>query len=104
MEVQFILNEIRQKLKERADETTKSSAQRFFKEDQNLKIYGVKSAEVKEIAKAFKSEIKSFSKQEVMDLCEELFKSNFLEEAGIACIYAESIGKKYEPSDFTTFE
>lgn len=104
MEVQFILNEIRQKLKEQADETTKSSAQRFFKSDQNLRIYGVKSAEVKEIAKAFKSEIKSFSKQEVMDLCEALLQSNYLEEAGIACIYAESVGKKYELSDFKTFE
>ena len=104
MVTNFILKEIRLKLKEQADETTKASAQRFFKEDQNLKIYGVKSAEVKEIAKPFKPQIKSLSKQEVMDVCEELFKSNYLEEAGIACIYAESIGKKYEPSDFKTFE
>lgn len=104
MKTHAILSQIRIELQNQATETVKLSSQRFFKEDQNLKIYGVKSAEVKEIAKPFKSQIKSLPKQEMMDLCEELFKSNYLEEAGIACIYAESIGKKYEPSDFKTFE
>jgi 3-methyladenine DNA glycosylase AlkD len=44
------------------------------------------------------------SKKEVFDLCEELFKSDYSEEAYIACDWAYLMHDKYEPGDFKTFE
>jgi Predicted DNA alkylation repair enzyme len=37
-------------------------------------------------------------------LCEELWQSGYLEESVVACIWAESLHKQYEPTDFKIFE
>ena len=44
------------------------------------------------------------SKRGIFDLCEERWKSGYLEEAAIAYKWAESQHKQYKPTDFKTFE
>ncbi len=97
-----IIADIRQALKDSADEKTLASYGRFFKED--VKAYGVKTAEVIKIGKYGFEKIKGYSKLEIFDLCEELWKSGYSEEAGIACNWSDYLHKKYEPTDFKTFE
>jgi 3-methyladenine DNA glycosylase AlkD len=97
-----IIREIKADLLACADEKTRGSAQRFFKED--VKLYGVKTAIVKKIARKRFSQIKDGEKEEIFELCDELFQSGYMEEAFIACDWSHSLRNKYQPSDFETFE
>ncbi len=97
-----ILSEIRQALKNGADEKVRESSVKFFKED--ILVYGLKSAAVGKIAKTFWKSVKTLPKQEIFELCEELWRSNYQEEAGIACAFSEPLHKQYDRTDFTTFE
>jgi len=103
-EKEVILEQIRQNLIEISDKKTLDSSKRFFKENETAKTYGIKTNEVHKIAKDFLGQIKECSKQTVFELCEELWKSGFLEEETIACNWSESQHKKYEPADFAVFE
>lgn len=97
-----IIDDIRKKLKQNSDEKTKKSGEYFFKE--KIKLYGVKSAMVGKIGKEFFQEIKTKKKIEIFDLCEELWRSGYLEETFIACNWSYNIHKDYEPKDFKVFE
>lgn len=99
-----VVQEVNEALKRKADRHTASTSQRFFKPGEKARVHGVKSAEVRRIAKAFLPRLKNLGKQEVFDLCEELWKSAYLEEAVIACVWSESVHKQYEPSDFKVFQ
>lgn len=85
-----------------SDEQTRISGERFFRED--VKLYGVKSAVTERIAKEYFREIKERPKNEIFLMCEELWKSGYLEEAGIACNWSYFVHKRYEPTDFEIFE
>ena len=76
-----IVGEVRQLLKESADEETRNSSQRFFKE--SVAVYGVKSAGVRKIAKQMFSLLENKTKEDVFSPCEELWRSGYLEEMGI---------------------
>lgn len=97
-----VISRIRTDLALNADEKTKSSSTRFFKE--KITCYGVKSALVGKIAKDYFKEIKDEDKQEIFSLCEELFQSDYCEEAFIAAEWAYQIRKNYSEDDFFTFE
>jgi 3-methyladenine DNA glycosylase AlkD len=97
-----IVSAVRQELTLQADEKTKNIAAHYFKE--KVVVYGVKSSLVEKIAKKYFPDIRHLSKKEVFDLCEELFKSDYSEEAYIACDWAYLIHDKYETGDFKTFE
>jgi len=99
-----ILKQIRKTLTANADPKRVTLMERFFKEGENAKVYGLNAANAKKIAKEALQQVKELSKEEIFEICEELWKSNYLEEAGIACTFAESLQKKYEPSDFPFFE
>jgi len=99
-----IVTEIRQVLKDYADEKTLKSSNHFFKEGEEALVYGVKMGDVSKIGKEFYKQIQGNSKKEIFEICEELWKSKYLEEAVIACIFSESLHKKYKPSDFKIFE
>ena len=103
-EKEEILAQVRQTLADSMDTKTLDSSTRFFKEDETVKSYGVKMSEVQRIAKTAFGQIAACSKQTVFELCEELWKSGYLEEAVIACEWAEALHKKYEPADFAFFE
>jgi 3-methyladenine DNA glycosylase AlkD len=97
-----IINKIRQELKQNSDEKTQKTGQNFFKE--KTKFYGVKTAIVSKIGKEYFKDIKDKKKTEIFDLCEELWRSGYMEESFIACNWSYFIRKDYEPKDFKVFE
>ena len=76
-----ILAQIRTDLKAATDEKTQKSFQSFFKEQ--VKYYGVKTETVGKIAKKYWPQVKALDKQAIFALCEELFGSDYTEEAFI---------------------
>ena len=97
-----IIETVREQLLQNVDEMTKESSKRFFKEA--IQPYGVKSALVGQISKqAFKT-IETLSKEEIFDLCEELWQSGMLEESFIACNWSQLLSKRYTENDFSRFE
>lgn len=102
MEKQALISAIRSELRNSADEKTKESGKHFFKEE--VKLYGVKTAIVSRIAREHFKEIKDKEKKEIFALCEELWSTGYMEESFIAASWAYFLHKKYEPSDFATFE
>lgn len=97
-----IVVKISGELKQRGDLQTALSGQRFFKE--KVKIYGVKTALVIKIAKAFDKQILALDKKEVFAVCEELWQLGHIEEAFVACHFCYLIRKNYERNDFKVFE
>ena len=98
------VEQVRLTLKESIEEKTRASSSRYFKENEAPKVYGVRTAEVIRIGKYGLQQIKNLPKQQIFELCEELWSTGYLEEAAIACIWAESLHKQYEPADFQVFE
>lgn len=97
-----IIENLRTGLIKQADEKTRISGERFFKEE--VRLYGIKTALVSSTAKEHFSKLADKSKSNVFALCEELFKSGIMEESFVACNWSYSVNKQYEPSDFATFE
>lgn len=97
-----ILQNLRSELISGIDEQTRKSSQHFFKE--KINFYGVKTNVVIAIAGRHFATIKNKSKTEIFALCEELWKSSFLEESFVACNWSYQIRKAYKPIDFVVFE
>ncbi|KAB2866272.1 MAG: DNA alkylation repair protein [Bacteroidales bacterium] len=97
-----ITNVIRSQLIANSSEDIRLSGQRFFKEE--IKSYGLKSADVIKIGKTYFKQIESLQKKDIFKLCEELWESGYIEESFIACNWSYYIHKKYEPNDFKVFE
>ncbi|MCW4034234.1 MAG: DNA alkylation repair protein [Candidatus Bathyarchaeota archaeon] len=97
-----IISKIRQELQDSVDSKTKQSTRRFFKED--IKFYGVKVPTVAKIAAKYFSQIKNLDKNTFFELCEELLKSGYIEEAFVAYKWAESNIDKFGPEDFGVLE
>ncbi|SPL69211.1 DNA alkylation repair protein [Acinetobacter stercoris] len=102
--IQQILANIRNDLNLLGDETVRKTSQRFFKKDQKVNFYGIKNADVKKIIKKYKKPVLILSKKQILELCESLLKTNYIEEAGIAFAFTEMIGEQFEPSDINLFE
>ncbi len=98
-----IVEQVRQSLTESIDEQTRASSYRYFKENEAPKVYGVRMAEVNRIGKYGLQQIRNLPKRHIFELCEELWRTGYLEEAVVACIWAESLHKQYEPADFSHF-
>jgi 3-methyladenine DNA glycosylase AlkD len=97
-----VIERMRTELRAQADENTKNSSNRYFKEP--ISLYGVKTAAVGRIASQYYSEIKHLDKAVVFAFCEELLKSDFAEEAFIACDWAYRQKGKYTADDFALLE
>jgi 3-methyladenine DNA glycosylase AlkD len=97
-----ILSTVRTELKQQADVGTQSIAQSFFKE--KVTFYGVKTATVSKIARKHLPEIRHLTKQNVFMLCEDLLKSDYIEEAFIAFDWSYELRSGYKPEDFLIFE
>lgn len=93
---------IRRFLQDNADEKSRESSQRFFKEP--IKSYGVPSAQVRQIIRQALAVSKARSKEEVFSLCEDLWRSGFFEEGGIACELAYARRGQFAADDFRIFE
>jgi 3-methyladenine DNA glycosylase AlkD len=97
-----ILAQIRIDLKASTDEQTRKSFQRFFKEQ--VKYYGVKTETVGKIAKKHWQQVKTLSKREIFQLCEELYRSDYTEEAFIVAFWLPNYLEHIEPSDLAAFK
>ncbi len=97
-----IIAKIREELTASADEKTKNSFQRFFKEA--VTGYGVKTGTVHKIAEKHWSEVKLFGKEKIFAFCEELFRSDYMEEAFVASFWLPNLVKQLEPNDLALFK
>ena len=100
--MKIIIENLRQELMQNADEKTKQSGERFFKE--GVTMYGIKSAIVIRIGKDHFKALTDKNKSHIFSLCEELWKSGIMEESFVACNWSYFVNKQYEPSDFVIFE
>ncbi|MGE5187717.1 MAG: DNA alkylation repair protein, partial [Betaproteobacteria bacterium] len=97
-----LLSEIRAELAASADDKTRDSAKRFFREQ--IKVYGVKTATVEKIARKYWSQVKTFGKSDIFELCEELLRSDFMEEAFVVSDWMPKYIHYLEPEDLVTFK
>jgi 3-methyladenine DNA glycosylase AlkD len=96
------IQNLRAELTGSADEKTRVATQRFFKEE--VRCYGVKSADVKSIAKRYWKDVAALDKGEVFTLCEELFRSNVCEDAFVVADWMPRLANRFEPGDLEIFE
>jgi len=97
-----IVEKVRQTLIGAADEKTRLSGERFFKEE--VKIYGVASASAQKFSRDFFKEVKDLPKDEILALCEEFWKSGYMEESFVACHWSDLIHDRLVREDFATLE
>ena len=96
-----IISQIRQELRSQADPQIRKTSQRFFKEE--IVCYGLKTAAVTTIAKKYWKEVKKRPKQEIFFLCEDLYKSGYIEESFIVSNWTHALSGRYEREDFAVF-
>jgi 3-methyladenine DNA glycosylase AlkD len=97
-----VTQRIRKELKENVDEKTRNSFRRFFKE--KVKCYGVKTGTVGKIAAEYWNEIRGKNKKDIFELCEELLKSDYTEEASIVSFWGMNFKSFVEVGDIAVFE
>lgn len=97
-----VLQQVRDDLSAHSDPATRASGERFFREP--VRMYGLKSAQVTEISKKYFRLLENRNKKDVFSVCEELWKSGYMEESFIACNWSYSVKREYEKSDFSIFE
>jgi len=97
-----VLVQIRADLKATTDTKTQKSFQRFFKEQ--VKYYGVKTETVGKIAKKYWPRVKTLDKQAIFALCEELYRSDYTEEAFIVSFWLPNYIDQLVPEDLATFK
>jgi 3-methyladenine DNA glycosylase AlkD len=92
-----VIAKIESELNALSDPEIQKTAKRFFKEE--IKCHGLKTATVGAIAKKYWKEVKGREKQEIFQLCEELYQSGFIEEAFIVSNWAHLLSDRFEPED-----
>jgi 3-methyladenine DNA glycosylase AlkD len=97
-----IIKSIRSELVSQSDEKTRETAARFFREE--IVTHGVGSAAVKKISKSHFRRIRELEKKDIFRLCDELWKSGYLEEASIASEWAYGLRDRFEEADFRVFD
>ncbi|MDD5431853.1 MAG: DNA alkylation repair protein [Candidatus Omnitrophica bacterium] len=97
-----ILKDIRHQLKLNSDKKIKDSVGRFFKE--KVKVYGLKTSFVRKIDKEYFKTVRALGKDKIFKLCEELWRSGYMEESFIACNWSYYLHNDYEEKDIKIFE
>ena len=96
-----VISQIRRELKSHADPDIRKTSQRFFKEE--ITCYGMKTATVIAIAKKYWNVVKGRSKPEIFALCEELYKSGYIEESFIVSNWVQDLSGRYDREDLVVF-
>ena len=96
-----LIARIRKELSEHADPQIQKNSQRFFKEE--IRCYGMKTARVVAIAKQYWKEVKPRDKGEIFALCEDLYRSGYMEESFIVSEWAQRLSDNYEREDLSVF-
>jgi 3-methyladenine DNA glycosylase AlkD len=97
-----ILVQLRRDLVAHADPQTQKTFQRFFKEQ--VKYYGVKTPIVGKISKKYWKQVKTLDKKEIFELCEELYRSDYTEEAFVVSFWLPNYIDNLRPQDLETFK
>jgi 3-methyladenine DNA glycosylase AlkD len=97
-----ILAQLRAELRASADAVNEAGAHHYFKEE--IKLYGVKTGLVGGIANKYWKDAKSLSKPEIFALCEDLLRTDYMEEAFIVAEWVPKLTKQFEPSDIKLFK
>ncbi|MGA2683205.1 MAG: DNA alkylation repair protein [Candidatus Bathyarchaeia archaeon] len=97
-----ILVQLRRDLVAHADPQTQKTFQRFFKEQ--VKYYGVKTPIVGKIAKNYWKQVKTMCKNAIFELCEELYRSDYTEEAFVVSLWLPNYIDNLGPQDLEIFK
>ncbi len=97
-----IIEDMKEDLLEMVDEDYKEGVQRYFNNE--IENYGVRTPKVRKVAKDYFKDIKNRSKDEILDLCEELLQTGISENYTIAFQWTYRIKNRYEKEDFQRFE
>jgi len=97
-----IIQKIRTELKNNIDDSTKKSFHRFFKEE--VRYYGVKTGVVGKISNKHWKDIEKLDKKEIFNMFEELYKSDYTEEAFVVSFLAPKLADVFEPGDIKLFK
>lgn len=97
-----VIKAVRQDLAAHSGPDARRCYRRFFREE--IRCYGLKTATVASIAGKHWKEIESREKQEILALCEDLYRSGMLEEALIASAWAPQLADRYDPGDIVVFQ
>jgi 3-methyladenine DNA glycosylase AlkD len=100
-----IIPRLRQELQANSTPEARASGERFFKDNEKVRILGLKSSVVRKIGKKYLAEIRNakLNKEGIYNLCDELWQSEYIEEIGVACLWSEAQAKNYQPEDFKRF-
>jgi 3-methyladenine DNA glycosylase AlkD len=96
-----IAEDVRKDLVRNADEKTKITGERFFKEE--VSMYGVRAALTTSIAKEHFRKLTDKSKVTVFGFCDEFWESGKMEESMIACNWSYNVRKQYVQEDIIVF-
>ncbi|HRU79485.1 MAG TPA: DNA alkylation repair protein [Methanolinea sp.] len=96
-----VISLIREELEKHADPGIRKSSRRFFREP--VTCYGMKTTTATTIAKKYWATIRSRDKKEILSLCEELYRSGYLEESFIASEWARRLSLRYDREDSAVF-
>lgn len=97
-----IIEKVRRELIEASDEKTRQQGLRYFREAVNL--YGIRAKTVTEIARINYALLKNRPKNEILGMCESLWKSGMMEETFVACMWSEKLASQFVPEDFKVLE
>ena len=97
-----LIAQIRQELNEIADPGIQQSAKRYFKEE--IRCYGTKTATVIALARKHWKTVKNRPKKEIFALCEELYRSGYLEESFIVSEWVQRLSGNFEQEDLAIFQ
>ena len=96
-----VIAAIRNELSANADPAIRESSRRFFREE--ITCYGIRTAAVTAMAKRYWKEIQCRDKGAIFSLCEELYRSGYLEEAFIVSTWAHALSPRFEAGDLAVF-
>lgn len=92
-----ILEVVGRDLAARSDAATRENASRFFKEP--VRCRGVKTAAVHAIAREHWHVVAPLGKARVFALCEDLYRTGYLEEGFVAADWVARLAPAFEPGD-----
>lgn len=101
-EIKKIISRVKAGLKANIDLKYKPVAENFFREP--ITLHGVRYAYVRKIARENFEEIKHLSKDEILQICEQLASSGIHEEVVVAFEWARKMLPKCNEKDFSRFE
>ena len=97
-----ILDRLKDEIKSNAIVEVAESSRKFSKE--HISVLGVKTPLVRKISAKYFKEVKTLEKAEIMELCDQLMKTEIIEYMAIAQDWFFRLRKKYSPEDFNILE